>query len=100
MSVVWKKLQGVPLDDREYLISSEGAITVDGKKRAVTRLKNGYKRVFINGKNYWHHRIVAMTFLPNPKQYPEVNHIDNNPSNNNVSNFEWDRDWETMRWCQ
>lgn len=35
------------------------------------------------------HRLVAKTFIPNPNNYPCVNHKDENPSNNNVDNLEW-----------
>ena len=35
------------------------------------------------------HRIVATCFIPNPNNYPEVNHIDCNRANNTVSNLEW-----------
>ena len=35
------------------------------------------------------HRIIAACFLPNTDDLPEINHKDNNPLNNNVSNLEW-----------
>lgn len=35
------------------------------------------------------HRLVAQTFLPNPKNLPCVNHKDENGLNNNVQNLEW-----------
>ena len=44
---------------------------------------NGYSKI------YSIHRLVAMHFIPNPNNLPQVNHIDGNTENNNVSNLEW-----------
>lgn len=47
--------------------------------------------IYSSGKiaDLYVHRIVATCFIPNPNGYLEVNHKDNNPRNNAVSNLEW-----------
>lgn len=55
--------------------------------------KHGYYRAYLskNGKrkNAQIHRLVAEAFIPNPNNYIEVNHKDENPSNNYANNLEW-----------
>ena len=55
--------------------------------------KNKYESVKLskNNKTYTKmvHRLVAETFVPNPKNNPVVNHIDGNIKNNKVENLEW-----------
>lgn len=52
-------------------------------RNQYTLSKNGIK---YNVRGY---RVVAETFLPNPNNFPEVNHIDGNNLNDNVENLEW-----------
>ena len=40
-------------------------------------------------RQYLVHRLIAQTFLPNPNNYPCVNHINGNKLDNNVNNLEW-----------
>lgn len=57
------------------------------------RLKNGYYNVGLSknkiSKRIYIHRLVADAFIPNPNNYPVINHKDENPSNNCVNNLEW-----------
>lgn len=84
-----KTLQG------KYEISNLGNIRNFKTKRIlkVSETKLGYKRIAIrlNGlkKNYRVHRLVAEAFLQNPKNKPDVDHIDRNRSNNKISNLRW-----------
>lgn len=55
--------------------------------------KQGYMDVFLTKDGKRHtmkvHRMVALAFIPNPNNYPQINHKDEIKSNNHVSNLEW-----------
>lgn len=96
MDEIWKDISGY---EGLYQVSNLGNIKSfnyggHGKIKLL-KLENfkGYKRVVLskNGKTkrYFVHRLVAMTFIPNPDDLPIVNHKDENKTNNNVNNLEW-----------
>ena len=60
-----------------------------GRMMSLNLGKNGYYTCCINGANTLVHRLVAMAFIPNPHNYPIINHKDCNRLNNNADNLEW-----------
>ena len=90
----WKTINGY---GNKYEVSDFGNIRNVKTFKNPRLLKNnkigGYMYVYLyhNNKqtNHFVHRLVAQTFIPNPKNLSDVNHIDHNKENNKLSNLEW-----------
>ena len=103
-SELWKPVKGY---ETLYEVSNLGNVRSLDKKvknkygyrympsKIMKPYKNklGYLQVRLykdgKNKNCYIHRLVAEAFLPNPNQYKEINHKDENPSNSIATNLEW-----------
>lgn len=113
MQEIWKDIEGF---EGVYQISSKGnvrslnryvnckgGVRIEiGKPIKPKLIGRGYHQVFLrnNGthKQLLVHRLVAQAFLPNPDNLPEVNHIDENKTNNCIENLEWCDSTYNMRY--
>ena len=75
--------------------------THKGRVLKLSENSDGYKSQnllkFGESKGFKVHRLVAMAFIPNPENKPEVNHKDGVKSNNIKDNLEWATHIENMR---
>ena len=80
--------------DSRYKVQEDGVIIGVGGRPLKPKGPNqfGYYRVHIGGKcgkTKYVHRCVLQSFKPMPFPGLEVDHIDGDPSNNNLSNLRW-----------
>jgi hypothetical protein len=101
----WKWIEGFK---GLYKVSDKGRIKSYHKNKEKGFIlsgknNNGYNNITLakNGKHYYKkiHRIVAKAFIPNPKNKPQVNHIDSDIHNNCVKNLEWVTPKENARYA-
>ena len=101
---IWKDIKGY---EGLYQVSNLGRIKslerksktkgnveyIKKEKVLKERFSHGYVSVILykNGtkKNFRVHRLVAKAFLVNPKNLPQINHINFNRSDNRIENLEW-----------
>lgn len=102
MNEIWKVIE----DYEDYEVSNLGRIK-KGDIKVTTKTSSyirpnlisikkdryGYECVKLrkNKKAYYRfvHRLVAQAFIPNPNNYPQINHINEIKHDNNVDNLEW-----------
>lgn len=75
------------------IIRSNGRVQTFGSEIISPRSVLGYKAVNLcrvgSGKNHYVHRLVASAFVPNPNGYKEINHKNEDKSDNRAENLEW-----------
>ncbi len=110
---IWKPIVGY---ENLYEVSNIGRVRsldrfVSAKLNSVSHKKGqllkpridhkGYARVCLSkngkGKHFRIHRLVALTFILNPNNLPQVNHKTGNKLQNNIENLEWITNLDNMR---
>lgn len=101
MTEEWRPVVGY---EGSYEVSSMGNVRsldrlnvggswLKGRLMKTAMTHNGYMRVKLSSKGkqtgYFVHRLVAQAFITNPDDKPQVNHINENKTDNRVSNLEW-----------
>lgn len=100
-----EEFKDIPGYEGLYQVSNSGVVKSCAKYKGVGYCQqvpetimskvvfNGYYSTCLSKKGVksrkYNHRLVALTFIPNPNNFPEVNHIDGDKTNNHVSNLEW-----------
>lgn len=98
----WKAIKGT---NGDIEVSNYGRIRSNLRTHGfilkAQKDNKGYLRISVTlnrtKQRYKVHRAVAMAFIPNPNNLPQVNHIDGNKENNSSFNLEWCTNKENAR---
>jgi hypothetical protein len=94
-----KPIKGFP----DYFITQSGKVYSSFRNKYLSPGNNGIGYLFVrlrkDGKFYtkYLHRLVAENYIDNPNNLPQVNHIDCDKANCNISNLEWVTEKQNMQ---
>lgn len=89
---IWKDIPGY---EGHYKISNKGSVKSIKKNDILMKgaYLKGYKIISLwkngTGRMFRVHRLVAMSFIPNPENKPCIDHVNGNRSDNRVENLRW-----------
>ena len=92
MKEEWKNIEGY---NNLYEVSNLGSIRIIENKELLhqSNTENEYKivRLMLGDKKVGRvaHKFIALAFIPNSENKPEVNHLDLDKRNNKLNNLEW-----------
>lgn len=96
--IKWKEVPNI----EGLIVSNYGHVRGKDREGSIQWLtqhisKKGYSIICYKYKQYRVHRLVGFAFIPNPKNKPEINHLDGNKLNNHYKNLAWSTSSENNR---
>lgn len=91
---VYKETYNCRWGRRKYEVSNKGNLKING---VLVDFSNYKLRYYAVGSNDYVHRMVAELFVPNPDNFPEVDHINRNSHDNRAVNLRWVTHAENMQ---